>query len=305
MNTSTFRSFVTVAEEGSFRAAARILNISQSALSRQIISLEQELDAPLFERLPRGIALTSAGELFLRHARQSISNLDLVKSDIGSLRGLRRGVVRVAAPESFMHFVLPDCLNELRRTYPGVDAEIRLNTTNGVIEDVREGRVDFGIAYNPELDSEMLASYSVREKIVGIMRPDHHLATRKSLVIGDLVGVPLALPLSDSATGVMIQKAASRYGVTLRKALETSSVHLRVSMTLQSDLVGVVAYLTAWEMISERKLVAVPMREKSFDQGSIALFSLRGRRLSVAAETLQKMVHRDLQAVDFSGRIST
>lgn len=304
MNGNTLRYFVVVADERSMRAAAKTLNISQSALSRQIIGLEQELDSPLFERLPRGIALTSAGEIFLRYARQSLAQADVVKSDIGALQGLHRGAVRVAAPELFMHFLLPECLKELRRTYPGVDAEVRLHATNGIVDDVREGRVDFGIAYNPDLDSELQSTYSIREKIVGVMRPDHPLANRTTLALSDLIGVPLALPLPDSATGVMIQKEARRRGIKLRAALQSSSVHMRLTMALQSDLLAIVAYVSASDLIAARELVAIPMREKQFDQGGIALFSLRGRRLSIAANTLQKMVHRRLQSVEYRSRFS-
>ena len=89
-----------VARYGSIRKAAEALNVASSALNRQVLDLEMDLGAPLFERLPRGVRVTSAGETFLVYARLVISELKAVESRIEQLRGLVRGQVSVAAAES-------------------------------------------------------------------------------------------------------------------------------------------------------------------------------------------------------------
>ena len=96
-----------VARHGSIRKAADALNVASSALNRQILDLETDLGAALFERLPRGVRLTAAGEVFLAYARQAISELKAVESQVEQLRGLVRGQVGIAAVESVAGELLP------------------------------------------------------------------------------------------------------------------------------------------------------------------------------------------------------
>ena len=122
--------------------------------------LEEDIGASLFERRARGVTLTSAGEIFVRYARDAMSEADRARSEISALQGLQRGTARVAAAEAFMTMVLPDGIVQFRNNYPGVNVVVQLATTNGVVASVREAQADFGIAYNPELAAEMEIVYS-------------------------------------------------------------------------------------------------------------------------------------------------
>ena len=99
-----------VARHGSIRKAADALNVASSALNRQILDLELDLGSALFERLPRGVRLTAAGEVFLAYTRQAISELKAVESQVEQLRGLVRGQVGVAAVESVAGELLPSAI---------------------------------------------------------------------------------------------------------------------------------------------------------------------------------------------------
>ena len=89
-----------VARTGSIRKAAEQLNITASALNRRIQDLEDELDTPIFERLPRGVRLNAAGEIFIRHIRNQIADLARVRSQIEDLSGFRRGTVAIACSQA-------------------------------------------------------------------------------------------------------------------------------------------------------------------------------------------------------------
>src|SRR6478609_1260012 len=100
MHRTALRTFLAVAESGSMHAASNVLHLSQSAISRQILILEEDIGASLFERRARGVTLTSAGEIFVRYARDAMSEADRARSEISALQGLQRGTVRVAAAEA-------------------------------------------------------------------------------------------------------------------------------------------------------------------------------------------------------------
>lgn len=106
MMNPSLRYFTAVARHGSIREAADDLHIAQSALSRQIHKLEEELGVPLLQRHPRGITLTSAGEIFLRYARSSLSQVEKVRSELDALKGLRRGTIVIHAIESLVPHLL-------------------------------------------------------------------------------------------------------------------------------------------------------------------------------------------------------
>src|SRR5499427_8222869 len=89
-----------VARAGSIRKAAERLNVTASAVNRRIMDLEEELDAELFERRPRGVRLTAAGEVFVHYLRGQDADVERMKSQIEELRGLRRGTVRIACSQA-------------------------------------------------------------------------------------------------------------------------------------------------------------------------------------------------------------
>ena len=114
------RFFLEVAKSGSVREASERLNIAASALSRQIQNLEHRVGVPLFERKPRGMALTAAGEIFVRYARAVALETDRLSSELDELRGIRRGKIRIATVEGVVADILIDVMADFRRRHDGV-----------------------------------------------------------------------------------------------------------------------------------------------------------------------------------------
>ena len=121
-----------VARHGSIRKAADALNVASSALNRQILDLELDFGAALFERLPRGVRLTAAGEVFLAYARQAISELKAVESQVEQLRGLIRGQVGIAAVESVAGELLPAVITQFHAKHPNVRFNVRIGAPDDV-----------------------------------------------------------------------------------------------------------------------------------------------------------------------------
>src|SRR5882757_4178394 len=130
--------FATVARLGSVRAAAEALRIAPSALSRQIRRIEDLAELPLFERLPRGVSLTPAGEILFTYVQRWERDFNGLNEDLHSLAGLRAGTLRLATVEIATYSVVPRAIRALRNELPGITVNTTVGVTDAVLRDVAE-----------------------------------------------------------------------------------------------------------------------------------------------------------------------
>ncbi len=149
MSVKQLRAFLAVAHTLNFAHASERLNLSQPALSLTIKGLEEALGGALLQRSTRKVNLTQEGELFLPMARQLLADWDNVEEAMRQSFTLQRGKISVAAMPSFAANVLPEALKAFRDRYAGVNVTVHDVINEQVIEMVREGRVEMGIAFEP------------------------------------------------------------------------------------------------------------------------------------------------------------
>src|ERR1700758_5593745 len=125
-NLRIFRYVDEVARCGSIRKAAEKLNVTSSAVNRRIMDLEEELGAPLFERRPRGVRLTAAGEVFVGFLRPQDGEVEGLKSQIEELQGMRRGTVRIACSQALALEFLPQQIADFRPRYSLVNFDVQV-----------------------------------------------------------------------------------------------------------------------------------------------------------------------------------
>jgi DNA-binding transcriptional LysR family regulator len=138
-----------VARSGSIRAAAEKLHVASSAVNRRVQDLEEELGTPLFERLPRGVRLTAAGELFLGYARRRKADLDQVRSQIEDLSGMRRGQVTLAASQALAPAFLPQAIHAFQTLRPGIAFDVKVLDRERAVDAVTDFAADLGLIFNP------------------------------------------------------------------------------------------------------------------------------------------------------------
>ncbi len=186
------RYFAAVGEEQHYGRAAQRLRVAQPALSRQIQDLEDEVGFKLFERLPRGVKLSSAGKLFLEDARRILQQVNEATARAAGVAQGRSGTLRIGFMENASwHGVVPDSLRKFRERHP--DAELKLNPASSAdqIEEIRSGRVDAGFLYNILKDEGELDQLSVAIEHLKLAVPKGHPLIRiKRLRLRDLVDVP-------------------------------------------------------------------------------------------------------------------
>ncbi|MGA2567511.1 MAG: LysR family transcriptional regulator [Pseudolabrys sp.] len=178
----------------SIRKAADHLHVTASAVNRRITNLENELGAPLFERLPRGVRLTAAGEVFVDYLRKQSGEVERMKSQIEDLKGLRRGTVRIACSQALALDFLPRAINEFRKTHPKVDFAVKVVDHEYAMAALAAFEVDLVLVFRPPFLANFQPLMTLEQRLVVVMAKSHPLAARQKLRLRDCAAYPVALP---------------------------------------------------------------------------------------------------------------
>lgn len=291
MNHLRFLRYVDeVARTGSIRLAAERLHVAASAVNRRILDLEAELGTPIFERMPRGMRLTAAGELFVHYIRQRTAALDQVRSEIEELKGLRRGQVRMVASQALSPQFLPRAIAEFRRGHPLVAFDIRIGDHVQALAALREYQTDLVLVFNlaPEPDIERMAE--VEQRLVALMHRDHPLARPGTPIrLRDCIDYPLALPQRDIGGRQLLERFLARSSVKLQPAVESNSFEFLRGCLLHDQAITFQIAIGAG-VSDGGPVVSRDIADRGFPRGSLVLARLRGRQLPVVAHAFAEEV---------------
>lgn len=291
------RYLAAVAEHGSFRAASESLHVAQSAVSRQIQSLELELGVKLFDRRPRGVTLTQAGDIVFRFVRSESQRFERVISEIDALQGLRRGLVTIASVESLVREVLPAAIDRFRQDYPGVTFSVQIEGSDRVVALVRDAQADIGLAYNVQPSDDLSTIRQVRTPLQAIMAPGHPLAGATSVPVSDIGSWPVALPPRWTGTRQVFDGACRDAGVTPQIAMETNSIELIHRFALFGHGIAFLSPLVCGVSVRRGDLVAVPIDNDAMNDGTIDAVALSMRELPLAADGFLHYLINEITAV--------
>jgi LysR family nitrogen assimilation transcriptional regulator len=143
------RYVITVAEEGGFTAAARKLNIAQSAISRQVANLEEELGGALFLRRKQGLEVTEAGRRFVAHARDLLQSMRNVRDDVSSLLVEPSGNVIIGVPPTAGETIIPGIYETCRERWPNIVLSVRESYSADIYQAVLRNELDLGFVHDP------------------------------------------------------------------------------------------------------------------------------------------------------------
>lgn len=169
-------AFVAIVRRGGFTRAAATLHLSQPAISRRVHLLEQELGAPLFERVRSGIIMTDAGRAFLPHAEALLASMHDGIDAVGALRGATRGTVTLAIVGTLASTALTERLRRFRDAHPMVDLRIRTALSAQVSELVRRGDATLGLRYGMDTHPEIVSAKIHDEAMIPVCAPSHRFA---------------------------------------------------------------------------------------------------------------------------------
>ena len=283
-----------VARHGSIRKAADALNIASSALNRRILDLELDLGTALFERLSRGVRATSAGELFLAFARQSLSGLKTVESQIEELRGLVRGQVNVAAAESVAGQLLPAAITKFQAAHPNVRFHIRIGTPDELTSALIADQADLILTHDAPHKKDVAVVASARQALCALVGADHPLAARESIRLRDCLPYPLALADGTLAGRGLIEQVLATASYALEPRVVSNSVELMRAFAAMNRGVCFQFQKPGKSVIAPGDMVALPLVDAPLMQAKLMLATRRDRVLPVAAAAFVEQLRQTL-----------
>ncbi|NKC29329.1 LysR family transcriptional regulator [Falsiroseomonas selenitidurans] len=289
------RCFLAVAQAGSMREAAQRLRLAQSAISRRIQQLEEDLGVQLLERGARGVGLTPAGEILLHHGREATQLTERLRADLDALRGVRRGHVVLRLVESFAASGLAGALAAFRSAYPAVTLDVAVVGSEAILAALHDRTCHLGIAFNPGADPEVEVLASAPEPLAVMLAPGHRLADAASLTLADLAGLPLVAPSHLGSSRALFDTACRAARAPIRPVLETNSAHVAAAFVADGKGVAVMVPRVLALHLALGKVRAVPLADPLLNGGRVALLARRGRRLPAAAEALSASLARALE----------
>lgn len=277
-----------VARHGSIRKAAEAMHIASSAMNRRILDLEDDIGFPLFERLPRGVRATAAGELFLVYVRRSLKELRQLEAQIDGLRGLARGHVRVAVAESVTTRLLPDAIADYQERHRGIAFAVTVDGPERLLTLLLQDAVDLIFTHSPIRDRAIEVLASAAQPLCALVAPEHPLAARKTVRLHDCVAYPVAMPDETLAARTFLDAALQRASITLEPALVSNSVEtLKIFARTRH---GVCFSFHIGRQPDVSGMVAIPLSDPVLADTRLEFASRRGRVLPVAAASFAEEV---------------
>jgi DNA-binding transcriptional LysR family regulator len=257
MEWQQLRGFHFVAKERSFTKAAKLTYRTQSALSQQIKSLEQEFGCTLFDRTtPRKISLTAEGERLFEFSEEVLSKFEVLKEDMYAMQGQPIGNLKFAAPFTTLTRLFPEILSSFTEKFPFVKFKVLDRHQSEAIRLVQRGEVDFCVALQSSIP-ETLKSISWKKVHFVLMVPSNHPLTKfKRLTVNQIAKYPLILPPQN-----MLLPRRKRFIESLKNAskdfqvvMESSNVELS-SIYVEKGLgISIASVIEGLELLNNREL---------------------------------------------------
>lgn len=284
MDLNLLKAFVTVAEAQSFSEAAEALYLTQPAVSKRISSLENTLDARLFDRIGRTVHLTEAGRALMPRAQRILLELEDTRRAISNLSGEVSGKLSVGTSHHIGLHRLPPCLREFSRLYPNVQLDIRFIDSEEAYEGVQHGDLEMGIVTLPPDGPGPLNNIKIwHDPLVFVAAPDHPLAALDKIQLEQLSQHTSVLPSRSTFTRRIVEDLFDKRKLVVEVAISTnyletirmmSAIGLGWSVLPASMLDESIVKLPVEEVTLYRSLGCVLHPNRSLSNGGRALLQL-------------------------------
>jgi DNA-binding transcriptional LysR family regulator len=214
------RTFATVAKEGSFTKAGKVLQISQPSVSSLVISLQKELGVKLFEKLGMRPHLTEAGRRLLKRAESVLATVDNIPEEMDQLKGLKTGRIVVGGSGFAGSTLLPVTVQAFKKAFPSVEVKLVIQPSPVLEEKLLNGEIDVALMGRAPQSRLIDAKPYREENVVVIAPPDHPLAKRRSVPLEDLIKEPIITDAQHTPVREMVENVFAQRQLSFAPALE-------------------------------------------------------------------------------------
>lgn len=294
IHSSAIHYFDMVRRCHSIREAARRLNVASSAVNRQILKIEDEIGAPLFERLPGGLRLTLAGELLGRHVTLVLQDLERVRLEFDALQGLQSGHVEIATVEGATVDLLPRVLKRMRDLHPCVTIGVTVQGSQAIPEAVSQGRADLGLAFALPRNAEIRQVSVGHFRVGALVPPNHALAGRAEISFAACAEHGLILAKSELSLHHLITPLYKRLGTTDKPALQSNSMELARQMARHNLGIAFQTRIGVEADLANGQLQHLPLNDQGGIFSDLGLYARSGRILPGAVEALAHLLGEEI-----------
>lgn len=245
--------FDTVAKRLNFTKAANELNITQPAVTKHIKEIELNLNIRLFERNGTRIKLTEAGEILLRYTNQLFSIYDKIEFEIGELKNLHNGYLKIGASTTIAQYVLPPILASFKKRFPEIRINLITKNSEAIEELLLQNKIDFGLIEGQIKNRTFHYFPLMKDEIVLTTRNNNPNLLKSQFKLEHLKNVPLILREPGSGTLETIDLALKKHQIKLNEL--TIDIQLESTESIKSYLLysDSFAFLSVHSIINELK----------------------------------------------------
>lgn len=248
MELHQLRYFCAVAETRSFTRAARQEHVAQPSLSQQIIKLEGELGAKLFDRLPKSTRLTAFGKAFLPKAKAILRQIGEAKTEIHEMAGIEKGEITVGVIPTIAPYFLPPILSSFAREHPAIVINVAEEITSVLLERLHEGRIDLAVLTLPVPGQELICEPLVNEPLYAVLPKDHTLSSRSTVALSDIGNEPFLLLKEGHCFRENTISACRRSGLTPNVVFESGQFATILAMVAAGMGISIVPRMAIQKM---------------------------------------------------------
>jgi DNA-binding transcriptional LysR family regulator len=282
MNFTHLLAFYEVARAGSVSAGAEQLRVSQPAVTREIKELEERLGTMLFDRLPRGVALTQAGNALQAYAQRIFALSNAAELELKELAGLSAGHLSIGASATVGVYLVPETIAIFNSRFPKVSVELTVANTEQVEEGLQAHKFSLGFVEGPYDEAIFEAKEIGADEIVAVAAVGHPLLRRK-IFARDLASMRVIMREPGSGTRAIVEEAYAAQGLTIEPLMSVSNTEAIKRMLLSQQSIAYVSSLSVKDEIRRGELVALSVKDLHIKR-ALHMLWLKGRSFSPSTQ---------------------
>ncbi|MBD5770681.1 LysR family transcriptional regulator [Marinomonas colpomeniae] len=298
INAKRLTYFYEAVSLGTIRAAADKLDVAPSAISRQIMQLEEEMACLLIERHRKGVRPTEAGQLLLRYYREATSNEEACLSELQAIRGLKSGHITLAVGEGFIGDIMSKALPQFQALYPDLTLSVYVAGSNELIRKIDEDEAHIGVLFHPPQHQKLRSHETSFHPLKAIVPPNHPLvALNKPVQLEEMLPYPIALQEAEFGVRQLISVAEFKHRIRFTPTMTVNSFSLLKEFVRSGMGVTILPDFVVRRELEDGLVVSLPIEDLILSSGEVHIVTRLGRQLTEAPLALLK--HLQLWMRDF------